>query len=97
VQLINGIEHGFFETVPVGGPSWVPDLKKDIKGRLLIDEQSTDDGTAVSLAAFASAIRLGQPIEGMMQHACRSGVAVLMGQAAMEQQKEIAWPEGFRE
>jgi hypothetical protein len=33
----------------------------------------------------------------MMEQACRAGVCVLMGQAAMEQQKEIAWPEGFRE
>jgi len=97
VQLINGIEHGLFEAVPVGGPSWVPDLKRDTKGRLLVTEKSTDDGTAISLAAFANAIRLGEPIQGMMEQACRSGVCVLMGQAAMEQGKEIVWPEGFRE
>jgi len=48
------------------------------------------------LAAFANAIRLGEPIPGMMEQACRAGVCVLMGQAAMEQQREIAWPEGFR-
>jgi len=96
VQLINGIEHGFFDTVPIGGPSWVPDLKKDTRGRPLVEQKSTDDGTAISLAAFANAIRLGEPIPGMMEQACRAGVCVLMGQAAMEQQREIAWPEGFR-
>lgn len=96
VQLINGLEHGFFDTVPIGGPSWVPDLKKDTKGRLLVQEKTTDDGTAISMAAFANAIRLGAPIPGMMEQACRAGVCVLMGQQAMEQQREIAWPEGFR-
>jgi predicted dehydrogenase len=97
VQLINGIEHGFFDTVPIGGPSWVPDLKQDTKGQYLVHDKPTDDGTAISLAAFANAIRLGEPIPGMMEQACRAGVCVLMGEASMEQQKEIAWPEGFRE
>jgi predicted dehydrogenase len=96
VQLINGIEHGFFNTVPIGGPSWVPDLKKDTEGTLLMKEKLADDGTAIALAAFANAIRLREPIPGMMEQACRAGVSVLMGQASMEQQKEIAWPEGFR-
>jgi predicted dehydrogenase len=96
VQLINGIEHGFFNTVPIGGPSWVPDLKQDTKGNLIVSEKLTDDGTAIGLAAFANAIRLRQPIPGMMEQACRAGVSVLMGQASMEQQKEIAWPEEFR-
>jgi predicted dehydrogenase len=97
VQLINGIEHGFFDAVPIGGPSWVPELKKDTKGSYLVREQTSDDGTAISMAAFVNAIRAGEPIPGMMEQACRSGVSVLMGHASMEQQQEIAWPEGFRE
>jgi hypothetical protein len=74
----------------------VPDLKKDTKGNWLVGEDISDDGTALSLAAYANAIRAGKPVPGMMEQACRSGVSVLMGQTAMEQQKEIAWPEGFR-
>lgn len=96
VQLINSIEHGFFDTVPIGGPSWVPDLKRDTKGNFLVNEKVTDDGTGISLAAFANAIRSGKPIPGMMEQACQSGVCVLMGDAAMDQQQEIAWPETFR-
>jgi hypothetical protein len=96
VQLINSIEHGFFETVPIGGPSWVPDLKNDTKGRLLVDEHLNDDGTAISVAAFANAIRLNEPIPGMMEQACHAGVCVLMGQTAMEQGREITWPEDFK-
>jgi hypothetical protein len=96
VQLINGIEHGFFDAVPISGPSWVPELKKDTKGSLLVDGAITDDGSMISMAAFANAIRSGQPIPGMMEQACRSAVAVLMGESSMEQQREIAWPEGFR-
>ena len=95
-QLINGIEHGFFHTVPIGGPSWVPDLKNDAGGHPLVNEEIADDGTAIELAAYANSIRSGKPIPGMMEQACRAGVCVLMGETAMEQQKEIAWPEEFR-
>ncbi len=96
VQLINSIEHGVFDTIPIGGPTWVPDLKKDTKGSFLVPGKIDDDGTAISIAAFANAIREGKPIPGMMEQACRSGVAVLMGQTAMEERREVAWPEGFR-
>jgi predicted dehydrogenase len=96
VQLINSLERGVFETIPIGGPSWVPDLKKDTKGIYLPQAPNNDDGTGLSMAAFANAIRLNEPIPGMMEQACRSGVAVLMGQTAMEQEREVKWPENFK-
>jgi predicted dehydrogenase len=96
VQLINGIERGVFETIPIGGPSWVPDLKKNTEATYFPKPPDNDDGTGLSLAAFANAIRLNEPIPGMMEQACRCGVAVLMGQTAMEQGREVAWPEDFK-
>lgn len=96
VQLINQIEHNLFDTIPIGGASWAPDLKKDTKGTLLVPGKITDDGTALALAAFANAIRQNKPIPGMMEQACYSAVAVCMGQQAMEQGKEVPWPTGFR-
>lgn len=92
VQLVNQLERGFFETIPLGGPSWVPDLKQDTKGQPLLEELSHDDGTAVQMAAFANAIRSGQPIAGMVEHAYNTGIAALMGQFAMEQGREVRWP-----
>jgi len=96
VQLINSLERGVFETIPIGGPSWVPDLKKNTKATYFPQPPNHDDGTGISLAAFANAIRLNEPIPGMMEQACRSGVAVLMGQTAMEQGREVTWPEEFK-
>lgn len=92
VQLVNQLERGLFETIPLGGPSWVPDLRQDTQGRPLIPQLSQDDGTAVQLAAFANAIRHEAPIPGMIEHAFNTGVAALMGQFAMEQGREVSWP-----
>lgn len=94
VQLINELERDILDSVPIGGPSWVPDLELDIKGKWLTPDWSGEE-TAIQLAAFANAIREGKPIPGMIEHAYRGGVASLMGQFAMEQGREIKWPEGI--
>ena len=95
VQLINQLEHRVFETIPIGGPSWVPDLKRDTQGQWLGRNLAGDDGTALSMAAFANAIRLGEKTPQMITHAYRSGVAVLMGQMAMEEGREVQWPGDY--
>lgn len=95
VQLINQLERDIFEAIPIGGPSWAPDLKKDTKGTYLADNDWSGDGTDIQLVAFANAVRAGKPIPGMMKHACYGGIAAVMGQFTMEQNREIKWPEGL--
>ncbi len=92
VQLINELERDILDSVPIGGPSWAPDLELDYKGKLLAPGWSGEE-TAIQLTAFAAAIRESRPIPGMMKHAYDGGVAALMGQFAMEQGREITWPQ----
>jgi predicted dehydrogenase len=96
VQLLNQLEQSVFETIPVGGPSWVPDLKTDTEGTWLSRNLKGDDGSALSLAAFAGAVRTGTRMPYMIDHAYRAGVAALMGQIAMEENREVAWPGDYR-
>ena len=95
VQLINQLERKVFDTIPIGGPSWVPDLKKDTQGAWLPRNIVGDDGTGLSMAAFANAIRLGERMPYMVDHAYRAGVSALMGQMAMEQNREVLWPGDY--
>ena len=53
VQLTNQLERKLFATIPVGGPSWVPDLHTDTEGTWLSRNLRGDDGSALSMAAFA--------------------------------------------
>ena len=94
--LIGQIERGSAETIPVGGPSWKPDSKMDTAGAQLRRELGGDDGTILSMAAFANAIRSNRQIPHMIEHAYRSGIAALMGNAAMEQGREIFWPGDYK-
>jgi predicted dehydrogenase len=94
--LVGQIERGSRETIPIGGPSWKPDSKSDDAGAQLRRDLGGDDGTLLSMAAFANSIRLNQPIPHMIEHAYRSGIAALMGQAAMDQGREIFWPGDYK-
>jgi predicted dehydrogenase len=97
VRLIDQLEKkSAVETIPIGGPTWKPDSKQTAAGQDLRRDLGGDDGTAISMAAFANAIRLDQKIPQMIDHAYRSAVAVLMAQAAMDQGREIAWPGDYQ-
>ncbi|WP_338771037.1 Gfo/Idh/MocA family oxidoreductase [Massilia sp. METH4] len=95
VRLIDQLEKSTVETIPIGGPTWKPDSKQATAGQALRRDLGGDDGTAISMAAFANAIRLNQKTPQMIDHAYRSAIAVLMGQAAMDQGREIAWPGDY--
>ena len=92
MQLINDIEREIFNTIPIGGVSWVPDLAVDSEGAYLTDEPPTSDGSDVQLVAFANAIRSGTPFEGMIEQALNAGVATLMGFNAMVNEEIVYWP-----
>ena len=94
--VVDRIERASMETIPIGGPSWKADSKSDALGQALRRDLGGDDGTLLSMAAFANAIRLNQQIPQMIDHAYRSGIAALMGQAAMDQGGEIAWPGDYK-
>jgi predicted dehydrogenase len=95
VQLLNQLERSVFDTIPIGGPSWVPDLQMDTQGSWLTRNLKGDDGSALSLAAFVNAVRLGERMPYMIEHAYRAGVAALMGQIAMEEGREVTWPGDY--
>jgi predicted dehydrogenase len=93
--LVEQIERGSAETLAIGAPTWKPESKNGMAGQDLRRELGGDDGTILSMAVFANAIRSGRPIPQMIEHAYRSGIAALMGQAAMDQGREIAWPGDY--
>ncbi len=81
--------------VPLASPSWSPELRQDHIGVPILPNWEGDDGTGLSLAAYANAIRSGEKMPHMVDHAYRSGVAALMGLVAMEEGREEVWPGDY--
>jgi len=93
VQLINDIERGIFNSIPIGGATWVPDLAVDSKGTYLTDEPPTSDGSDLQMVAFTNAVRDARPIPGMIDQAVQAGIATLMGHHATRENSVVNWPE----
>lgn len=96
LALKQQLETGQSGPIRLAAPTWRPELKSDLQGVPILADWDGGDGTALSLAAFANAVRLGQKTPSMVDHAYRSGVAALIGLQAMEQGREVAWPGDFQ-
>ena len=92
LQLINQIEKNIFDTVPIGGPSWVPEDPNEDKGKY-ITRALDSDGTDLMMEAFANAVRENKPIPGNAEHGYYAGVATLLGDQAMMERRVIEWPD----
>ena len=95
LQLINHLEHKFFDAVPIGGASWIPDEAVTRKGNYIIDEVMNDDGTSMELEAFVASVRDNRVDLELTRQGFYATVATLMGFEAMQQNKIMFWPEGL--
>ncbi len=95
-QLITSIEKGIFETIPVGGASWIINTGSTQKGEMIIDEYPLPDSTGLSLEAFAESIKRGRQIPDILEQGYYASVTAILGHQAMEQKKTLKLPEEYR-
>jgi len=95
IQLLNNIEKDFFEAVPIGGASWVPEDPSADKGTYLLDELQMTDGTDVEMESFVADVRQGRIDPWITQQGFHASIATLMGFEAMMNQRIEPWPEGL--
>lgn len=92
LQLINDIEHGIFDNIPIGGASWVPETAMKYKGEYISDEFELNE-TRLQLEAFVDTIRKGKPIPGLFEQGYQASVWALLGQEAMESGQKVFLPK----
>jgi predicted dehydrogenase len=90
-QLINDLEHSIFDTLPLGGASWIPETASNYKGDWIVDikKSKIPDSTALSLEAFVESIRNNEPIAGMAEQGLLSALACIAGDEAMVRNEVI--------
>jgi predicted dehydrogenase len=90
-QLINDLEHSIFDTLPLGGASWIPETASNYKGDWIVDikKSKIPDSTALSLEAFVESIRNNEPIAGMAEQGLQSALACIAGDEAMVRNEVI--------
>jgi len=95
-QLISDLEKSVFETVPIGGASWIVKSGNDLKGELLVDKYPLPDSTTLELEAFVNSIRDNKQIPEVLEQAYYGTVAAILGQYAMEKREAVYLTEEMK-
>ncbi len=93
-QLIHSIEKGFFETVPIGGATWVPESPIKYEGDYISD-QYNQEGTELELEAFIQFVRDGKAPENLLKQAYYASIWCLLAEAAVERGEKQFMPKEY--
>ncbi len=94
-QLINNLEHGIFDNIPIGGDSWVPETAVSYDGDRLMPEDYYED-SQLQFEAFASFIREGKSPENMIREAYYTSMWTLLGEKAIDEETKIVLPDEYK-
>lgn len=107
LQLINQVESKAFSTVPIAGPSWVPEIATQHKPHYVVegnininpgvDMTGVDkDGSDELISAFCQAAITGEKAKNIVEECYCSTILCLMGNQAIAEQKKIDFPEKYK-
>ncbi len=89
LQLITDIEDSVFQTLPLGGASWVINTGSEQKGKYFVDEYPKPDATSLELEAFVQSIRDGKQTPGVLEQGYYGSVAAILGHMAMKKESTV--------
>jgi predicted dehydrogenase len=94
LQLINDIEHGIFNNLPIGGSSWVPETASKYKGEMIFNDANFSD-TGLQLEAFTDFIRNGSAPEKITLEGYNASIWTILGEAAIDTGQKLTMPAEF--
>jgi predicted dehydrogenase len=106
-RLLNQIEDKVFSAVPLAGPSWRQETKKEykphaiLKGKMHVNEGlsmigAEKDGSDAILSAFCQACITGEKGENIVEEAYCATLLCLLGNQAMEEQKKVEFTDEYK-
>jgi predicted dehydrogenase len=93
-QLINDIEHNIFDSLPIGGSSWIPETASKYKGTPILNDNDFAD-TGLQLEAFVKFIRQGFAPKQIIKEGYNASIWTLLGETAIETGEKLAMPSKY--
>jgi predicted dehydrogenase len=93
-QLINDMEHGVFNSLPIGRSSWVPETASKYNGEPIINDTNFSD-TGLQLEAYTDFIRKGSLPEQVIKEGYNASIWTLLGEQAIETGQKLEMPAQF--
>ncbi len=94
LQLVNDIEKGIFNNIPIGGSSWIPETAVTYEGEAIFKNQ-TGDGTTEELVNFIKFIKAQSAPEWITKEGYISSIWTLLAEQAIESGTQITCPEKY--
>ncbi|MDQ7817391.1 MAG: Gfo/Idh/MocA family oxidoreductase [Melioribacteraceae bacterium] len=94
LRLVNDIEKGIFDTIPIGGASWITETASQYNGEYISNNYKMDE-TKLQLEAFVKYIRKGRAPEILTMHGYHSSLWCLLAENAIKQGSVIKLPIGY--
>lgn len=106
-QLLSQIGNKVFTAVPVAGPSWRPETKKEYKAHNILEGKfhvndglsmigAEKDGSDAILDAFCQACITGEKGKDIVEESYSATMLCLLGNQAMDEQRKIDFPEEYK-
>jgi len=96
VQLINDVENAIFDSIPIAGSTWVPELASQNKGEWLLKRRNEGDGTRELLDAFAVAVITGKQPVNFAEESYYGTQLCILGHQAMEEDRPLIYPDKYK-
>lgn len=89
-QLITDIEKGIFDTIPIGGATWIPEVGIRDKGEFISDKYKMDE-VQLQLEAFVKYVRDGKAPEELTLQGYNATIWSLLGEKAIIEGNKIGF------
>ena len=89
-QLITDIEKGIFDTIPIGGATWIPEVGIRDKGEFISGKYKMDE-VQLQMEAFVKYIRDGKAPEELTLQGYHATVWSLLGEKAIDDGNKIEY------
>lgn len=105
-QLLRQIKNGVYSSIPIGGPSWRPEIKGEYDPHPIIEGKTgitsgesmigaDNDGSYEILESFCQACITGERAENVVEEAYCATILCLLGNQAMDEKRVVEMPEEY--
>ena len=96
LQLISDLEKKTFQTIPIGGASWIVEPKSNLEGNKIVNKYPLPDSTDLQFKGFIQSIRDNKPITDIIRQGYYASVGAIMGHEAMMKKETVFFKEAWR-
>ena len=96
IQMINEIQNNIFNSLPLAGTSWVPEVAQERKGQFILGKMPQGDGSDLIVDAFVEAVITKKQPKNIAEECYYAAILALWGDLALQEGEILTFPEEYK-